>query len=179
MTDATVRAISSEGGKVRISLVRRDGSESVISESTAVIVEIDRRPLTRWREPVITKDGTTVVIDGALDGVVGALNGAVVNATWSARRIAGQPVWEFGLVLRNDSSEPITITRMDPLSLVLVDHSLADNGRAASNETGGASAIWHSHSYSSAWGDEFRPASSHTGHDLVLESRSGRSSHGT
>ncbi len=185
MTDATVRAISTEGGKVRISLVRPDGSESVISDSNAVIVEIDRRPITRWREPVITEDETTVVIDGALDGVIdGALNGVVVNATWSARRIAGEPVWEFGLVLRNDSSEPITITRMDPLSLVLVDHSLADHsladhGRAASNGADGASGIWHSHSYSSAWGDEFRPASSHTGHDLVLESRSGRSSHGT
>ncbi|MCY7413103.1 MAG: alpha-galactosidase [Salinibacterium sp.] len=171
MTHAMVRASSHEGGRVGVTLVQSGGGESVISDATAVIVEIDRRPLTRWRQPVLTQDENTVVIDGVL---AGSADGTALNATWRARRIAGQAVWEFGLVLRNDSSEPVTITRMDPLSLVLADH-----GRAASNDTDGSSGVWQSHSFSSAWGDEFRPASSHTGHDLVLESRSGRSSHGT
>ncbi len=171
MTHATVRASSHEGGRVRVALVGPDGRESVISNAAALIVEIDRRPLTRWRDPVVTQDENTASIEGVLDSGPG---GATLHATWSARRVAGEPVWEFGLVLRNDSAQPLTITRMDPLSLVLADH-----GRASSNDTDGASGVWQSHSYSSAWGDEFRPAHSHTGHDLVLESRSGRSSHGT
>lgn len=166
MAHATVRASSDEGGRIRVALTGTSGDEGVVSDSTALIVEIDRRSITRWQHTAVSDDGTTITIDGLLEG-------AELNARWTARRLAGQPVWEFGLELRNDSTGPVTVTRMDPLSLVLADH-----GRATSNDTDGASGVWRSHSYRSAWGDEFRPETSHTGHDLVLESRSGRSSHG-
>ncbi|MFM9876513.1 MAG: alpha-galactosidase [Rhodoglobus sp.] len=165
MAHAMVRALSDEGGRVRVTLTRSETDE-VVSDAEALIVEIDRHPVSRWQHPTVTDDGASVVIDGLLEGTE-------LNARWSARQLADQPVWEFALVLRNDSDKPLTITRMDPLSLALADH-----GRAASNDTDGASGVWRSHNYRSAWGDEFRPESGHTGHDLVLESRSGRSSHG-
>jgi len=166
MAHAMVRALSDEGGAIRIEVVSTSGNARVVSETSPLIVEIDRVPSTRWHDPTVTESDGVVTIDGHLEG-------SELNARWSARRLAGEPVWEFGLELRNDSTAPLTITRMDPLSLVLADH-----GRASSNDTDGSSGVWTSHSYRSAWGDEFRPEFSHTGHDLILESRSGRSSHG-
>jgi len=166
MAHATVRALTDDGGRIRVAISTATGGELTLSESSPVMVEIDRRPVGRWQQPTATDDGDTVSLEGLLEGTE-------LHARWSARRLASQPVWEFSLVLRNDSANPITVTRMDPLSLVLADH-----GRAASSDSDGSSGTWQSHSFRSAWGDEFRPETGHTGHDLVLESRSGRSSHG-
>lgn len=153
MTDAVLRARPDEGGRVSVAL-----ADTILSDAPALLVEIDRRPVDRWRAPQITTDADRVTIAGVL-ATAGRDAEHRLHATWSARRIAGQPVWEHTLVLRNDGEHPVTITRMDPLSLV-------------------AGAAWRTHGFHSAWGDEFRPLDGHAGHHLVLESRSGRSSHG-
>jgi len=147
MTDATVRARPDGNGQVAVAL-----SGAVLSDAFPLMVEIDRRPIESWVEPLILNSDDLVTIDGKLDGTT-------LSASWSARRVAGQSVWEFALVLRNDGAHPVTITRMDPLALDL-------------------GAAWRTHGFHSAWGDEFRPFAGHAGHHLVLESRSGRSSHG-
>jgi len=153
MTDATLRARPDEGGRVTVAL-----ADTILSDSPALLVEIDRRPVDQWREPHITTDADRVTIAGTL-ATSGRDAEHQLHATWSARRIAGEPVWEHSLVLRNDGEHPVTITRMDPLSLAV-------------------GADWRTHGFHSAWGDEFRPLAGHAGHHLVLESRSGRSSHG-
>ena len=153
MTDAMLRARPDEGGRVTVAL-----ADTILSDSPALLVEIDRRPVEAWREPHITTAADRVTIAGTL-ATSGRDAEHQLHATWSARRIAGEPVWEHSLVLRNDGEHPVTITRMDPLSLAV-------------------GADWRTHGFHSAWGDEFRPLAGHAGHHLVLESRSGRSSHG-
>lgn len=153
MTDAMLRARPDEGGRVTVAL-----ADTILSDSPALLVEIDRRPVEAWREPHITTAADRVTIAGTL-ATSGRDAEHQLHATWSARRIAGEPVWEHALVLRNDGEHPVTITRMDPLSLAV-------------------GADWRTHAFHSAWGDEFRPLAGHAGHHLVLESRSGRSSHG-
>ena len=147
MTDAMVRARLDGSGQVILAL-----SDTVLSDAVPLLVEIDRRPIERWVQPRIAGDDDLVTIDGVLEGTA-------LHASWGARRIAGQSVWEFALVLRNYGEHPVTVTRMDPLALDL-------------------GAAWRTHGFHSAWGDEFRPLHGHAGHHLVLESRSGRSSHG-
>lgn len=153
MTDAMLRARPDEGGRVTVAL-----ADTILSDSPALLVEIDRRPVEAWREPHITTAADRVTIAGTL-ATSGRDAEHQLHATWSARRIAGEPVWEHSLVLRNDGKHPVTVTRMDPLSLAV-------------------GADWRTHGFHSAWGDEFRPLAGHAGHHLVLESRSGRSSHG-
>lgn len=153
MTDAMLRARPDEGGRVTVAL-----ADTILSDSPALLVEIDRRPVETWREPHITTAADRVTIAGTL-ATSGRDAEHQLHATWSARRIVGEPVWELSLVLRNDGEHPVTITRMDPLSLAV-------------------GADWRTHGFHSAWGDEFRPLAGHAGHHLVLESRSGRSSHG-
>ena len=153
MTDAVLRARPDEGGRVTVAL-----ADTILSDSPALLVEIDRRPVEAWRAPHITTAADRVTITGAL-ATSGRDAEHQLHATWSARRVAGEPVWEHALVLRNDGEHPVTITRMDPLSLAV-------------------GADWRTHGFHSAWGDEFRPLAGHAGHHLVLESRSGRSSHG-
>ncbi|MCA1942292.1 MAG: alpha-galactosidase [Yonghaparkia sp.] len=153
MTDAMLRARPDEGGRVTVAL-----ADTILSDSPALLVEIDRRPVETWREPHVTTDADRITIAGTL-ATSGRDAEHRLHATWSARRIAGEPVWEHSLVLRNDGEHPVTITRMDPLSLAV-------------------GADWRTHGFHSAWGDEFRPLAGHAGHHLVLESRSGRSSHG-
>jgi len=153
MTDAMLRARPDEGGRVTVAL-----ADTILSDSPALLVEIDRRPVEAWRDPQITTDADRVTIAGTL-ATSGQDAERRLHAAWSARRIAGEPVWEHTLVLRNDGEHPVTITRMDPLSLAV-------------------GADWRTHGFHSAWGDEFRPLAGHAGHHLVLESRSGRSSHG-
>ena len=153
MTDAVLRARSEDGGQISVVL-----SGTILSDAVPVMVEVDRRPAAAFAAPVVggpTSDGTAsdvITIDGVLQGTS-------LHAAWSARRVAGQPVWECGMTLRNDGEHPVTITRMDPLVL-------------------SAGPAWRTHAFRSAWGDEFRPIGGHAGHDFVLESRAGRSSHG-
>ena len=151
MTDALVRARPDDGGRLAVTL-----DDTILSDSAALFVEVDRRPVDHWVAPRIGGEGDLVTIEGTLADTG---EGTSLHAAWSARRVAGQPVWEFALTLRNEGEHPLTITRMDPLSLV----------------TGPA---WRTNGFTSAWGDEFRPLTGHAGHHLVLESRSGRSSHG-
>jgi alpha-galactosidase len=151
MTDAMVRARSDDGGRLAVTL-----DDTILSDAAALLVEVDRRPVDHWVAPRIGGEGDLVTIEGTLADTG---EGTSLHAAWSARRVAGQPVWEFALTLRNEGEHPLTITRMDPLSLV----------------TGPA---WRTNGFTSAWGDEFRPLQGHAGHHLVLESRSGRSSHG-
>lgn len=153
MTDAALRTRPDEGGRFTVAL-----ADTILSDSSPVLVEIDRRPVDRWRSPQVSGDADRVAIEGAL-ATEGRDAQHTLHAAWSARRIAGEPVWECALVLRNDGEHPVTVTRMDPLSLA-------------------AGADWRTHGFRSAWGDEFRAFDGHAGHHLVLESRSGRSSHG-
>lgn len=102
-------------------------------------------------------------IASADDGlaVEGLLEGAPVEARWTARRIApGLDAWEFALTLRSASAGPVTITRMDPFA-----------GRLAGD-------VWSTTAFRSAWGDEFRPEHGRTDSDRRFETRSGRSAHG-
>ncbi len=152
MTHAQLRARSVDGGRIAVSV-----GGSILSEAAPIMIEVDGRVSSAWTEPALSSATEELV---ALDGTLAGLHvGASMHAAWSARRIAGQPVWECGLTLRNDSEHPVTVTRMDPLSLSV-------------------GSAWRTHAFRSAWGDEFRPIKGHAGHDLVLESRAGRSSHG-
>jgi len=151
MTDAALRARSDDGGRLTVTL-----GDTILSDAAALHVEVDRRPVDHWVSARIGGQGDLITIDGTLANTG---EGTSLHAAWSARRVAGQPVWELALTLRNDGEHPLTITRMDPLSLA-------------------AGAAWRTHGFTSAWGDEFRPLQGHAGHHLVLESRSGRSSHG-
>lgn len=144
MTDAMMRARAESGGRVTLSLGGRE-----LSDAAPIVVEVDRRPVTGWADPRV--DGLRIE---------GLLAGTVVHATWEAVPVAGEPVLELTLRLRNDGDAPVAITRMDPLAL----------------HVGGD---WGTRAYRSAWGDEFRPLSGRTSHDLVLESRAGRSSNGS
>ncbi len=151
MTDAVLRARSDDGGRLAVTL-----GDTILSDAAALLVEVDRRPVDHWVDPRIGGEGDLITIEGTLADTG---EGTSLHAAWSARRVAGQPVWELALTLRNEGEHPLTITRMDPLSLA-------------------AGAAWRTHGFTSAWGDEFRPLQGHAGHHLVLESRSGRSSHG-
>ena len=126
--------------------------EGLLSDASPLLVEIDRRPYTRFEDPTFDAGVAVVAAEGRLEGTA-------LHARWTATRVAGD-VWEFGLALENRGERPLTVTRMDPLSLAL------------------AGGYWRTHSYRSAWGDEFRPEHGTTRHDTVLEVRSGRSSHG-
>jgi alpha-galactosidase len=152
MTHALLSATPGGGGRVTVSL-----GDTVLSDVSPIMVDVDGRACTAWEESTVgNATDELLVLDGTLAGLRA---GARLRAVWSARRVAGQPVWECALTLRNDGEQPVTITRMDPLSLTV-------------------GSTWRTHSFHSAWGDEFRPVQGHAGHHLVLESRSGRSSHG-
>jgi alpha-galactosidase len=143
MNDAKVRARTDDGGRVTVA-----GAGGPLSDTGALLVEVDGRSISGWEAP--DSDG---------DSISGLLTGTRVHAEWRARRIAEQDVWEFTLRLRNDGDVPVAITRMDPLRLHVEGE-------------------WRTLGYRSAWGDEFRPVTGWTSHDLVLESRAGRSSNG-
>lgn len=145
MTHATVGARPDDGVTVTISI-----GDRILSDAPAVHVVIDRRSVTRWRNPVVDRNGGRIT---------GQLADSAVSAEWTATRVAGQDVWELGMTLRNDGETTVGITRMDPLSIVVGDR-------------------WRTLGYRSAWGDEFRAVGGRSDHDLVLESRSGRSSNG-
>ncbi len=147
MTDATLRARPDDGGRLTVAL-----ADTILSDAAPLLVEVNRHAVDRWVAPLVAGDAEHLTIDGTLEGTT-------LHAAWSARRVAGQAVWELGLMLRNEGEHPVRITRMDPLALA-------------------AGAAWRTHGFHSAWGDEFRPLQGHAGHHLVLESRSGRSSHG-
>jgi len=98
MTDATLRARPDEGGRVTVAL-----ADTILSDSPALLVEIDRRSVEAWREPHITTAADRVTIAGTL-ATSGRDAEHQLHATWSARRIAGEPVWEHSLVLRKTSS---------------------------------------------------------------------------
>ncbi len=152
MTHAVLRARSDDGGCVAVSL-----GDSILSDVAPIMVEVDGSVASAWIEPELgSATDELIELAGTLSGL---REGASVHAAWSARRVAGQPVWECALTLRNDGEHPVTITRMDPLSLA-------------------AGPAWRTSAFHSAWGDEFRPLHGHAGHHLVLDSRSGRSSHG-
>lgn len=123
-----------------------------ISDVPLLFVEVDRRPITTLDDPTVEAAADRIT-------VAGRLTGTAVHAMWSASRVAGD-AWELGLELRNGSGAPVPITRMDPLSLALADGP------------------WTCHWFRSAWGDEFRPQRGSTRHDVVLDVRAGRSSHG-
>ncbi len=153
MTRATLRLLPHDGGTLTLDL---DGH--VLSEAAPLLVEIERRGYSALIEPIIEQSDDQLRLRGHLDGTAA---GERVDVDWSARRVADQPVWELSMVLRNDGEHPIGITRMDPLALA-------------------AGPAWRTHSYRSAWGDEYRAVpAGHAGHDLSLESRAGRSSQGT
>ena len=85
-----------------------------------------------------------------------------VSVEWAATRIGDRDVWECGA--RITAHRAVTLTRIDALRLSL---DTDDAGQ------------WRLLAYRSAWGDEFRPVDAGTTrHDTVIESRSGRSSHG-
>lgn len=83
-----------------------------------------------------------------------------LQAEPGVHRLGDGPVWELTLDLANGGAEPVTITRMDPLA-----------GRLTGPN-------WRALAFRSAWGDEFRPERTETRDGLLIESRSGRSSHG-
>jgi alpha-galactosidase len=123
-----------------------------VSDGPLLLVELDRQPRTAVEAPMVTSGADRLAVEGRLAGTA-------VHAAWSATRIAGD-AWELTLELRNKGPAPVRITRMDPLSLSLSDGP------------------WACHWYRSAWGDEFRPQRGSTRHDVVLDVRAGRSSHG-
>lgn len=137
-------------------LVVRDDGVELAFDGTALgllrpgVVEIDRRPVTGVGE-----------VRGGEEPAVRTRVGTT-TVTWWARRQDGHGVWEVGLDLRNDGPEPLLLTRLDPLHLELAP----------------GLGHWTTTWYRSAWGDEFRPRHGTTRHDLVLDVRSGRSSHG-
>lgn len=149
MTDATLRGHTEAGGRVSLAL-----GDKTLSDAAPLLVELDGREVTGWNDPRIEQVADAVRLEGTLAG-------SDVHAVWAATRVAGEDVWEFTLRLRNDGATPVAVTRMDPLAL----------------DVGGD---WVTHAYRSAWGDEFRAfVGGRASHDLVLDSRAGRSSNGT
>ncbi len=152
MTDATWRA-AGEGLALLL-----DGGP--VAELALGSVELARRH-------VGAVVGAVPTVGSALDGsppvVVRGPVAPGLDGTWTVRPIGGQPVFEVGLELHAVGERPVAITRMDPLALRL-DRGLGH---------------WTAHWYRSAWGDECRPRRGTTRHDVVLDVRSGRSSHGT
>lgn len=112
--------------------------------------EIDRRDVGGVKTPLDTPAVTGPVAEG-------------LEASWSARRVGGQDVWELCAQLTNTGAATVRVTRMDAASLVL------DRSRGQ----------WRTTWFRSAWGDEFRPQHGSTRHDTFLDVRSGRSSHGS
>jgi alpha-galactosidase len=147
MTNATLHASAHDGARI---VLGHDGES--ISDAPALCVTIDRRRIERFVEPAVTNGADRSTITGRLEGTA-------VVASWAANRLAGMDSWEFTLVLTNHGDEPVAVTRMDPVSLIV------GNG-------------WRTSGYRSAWGDEYRPVRGSSSHDLILESRSGRSSNG-
>jgi alpha-galactosidase len=150
MTHATMRPGFPGSSLIELALRGRP-----VGSVAPLLVEVNRRALRGFAD-----DASTEVPGDGEVRVEGALDGSTLHAVWQARRIASADVWELSLELRNDGDEPVTVTRMDPLAISL--------------ERG----PWHAAWYRSAWGDEFRAESGTTRHDIVLEVRSGRSSHG-
>lgn len=83
----------------------------------------------------------------------------MITEVREARQLAGLPVWEHTLRLRNDGPGPVTVTRADALELAL-------------------EGTWSTLAFTSSWGQEGAPVRSTTADGVHLESRSGRSSHG-
>lgn len=138
--------------------LHRDGAVLRLSVDGSLIgwlepgfLELDRRAV-----------GGIAHVDGRAGLAVAGPIADGLEGAWDAR-VVGPGVWELTLVLRNTGSESLTVTRMDPCDLRL--------------ETDDSP--WRTSWFRSAWGDEFRPEAGTTRHDIVLESRSGRSSHGT
>jgi alpha-galactosidase len=117
----------------------------------------------------LTGDGAELRLDGRIfarlkRGYVVADRDGLAH-DWTLVRIGSGGVWEIRLELRNASDAPVTVTRMDSCALDL--------------DLGPDPTHWRTNWYRSAWGDEFRPRHGTTRHDLFLDVRSGRSSHGS
>ncbi len=140
-----------------LSVSARDGGTlelpTAFVESRLLHVEVDRK---RYD----TLDDAEVQSTPDRSMVGGTLSGTAVSVLWSARRIGGQNVWEFGLELRNEGDAAVTVTRMDPLAAHLEGPT------------------WSTLAFHSAWGDEWRPETGTTDYHQYFDSRSGRSSHG-
>jgi alpha-galactosidase len=138
-----------DGGTLRL----RIGDSDVLAGSRLMRLELDGVVHDSLDEPMVSAAGPAAT---AVSGRVGD-----VDVAWSARRIGGGAVWEFGLTLTNRGARTVRVSRMDPFSARL------------------APAEWSTLAFRSAWGDEFRPEHGHADSELRLDSRSGRSSHGT
>ena len=144
-TNPTLSVSTHDGGTLEL--------PTAFGASRLLHVEVDRK-----RHDTLDDAEVQSTPDRSL--VSGMLSGTSVAALWSARRIGGQNVWEFGLELRNEGDAPVTVTRMDPLAAHLEGPT------------------WSTLAFHSAWGDEWRPVTGTTDCHQYLDSRSGRSSHG-
>jgi alpha-galactosidase len=147
---ARLHADAADGGTFRL----ENAGSDVFESSRLFRLELTGRATESLADAVAesTDDVTTVS---------GLVPGTAVEVRWTATRIAGAAVWEVALVLRNTGDTTVRVTRMDPLAARLVAER------------------WSTLYFRSAWGDEFRPERGLTDWELHLDSRSGRSSHGT
>ncbi|MFC0678778.1 alpha-galactosidase [Lysobacter korlensis] len=147
---ARLRATSADGGTLLLDSRGRD----LLEPSRLFRLELNGSRVEALTDAVAESEEETAVVSGTADGTA-------VRVRWTATRIAGEAVWEAGLVLTNEGEAPVRVTRMDPVAARLVAER------------------WSTLYFRSAWGDEFRPERGLTDWELHLDSRSGRSSHGT
>ncbi|PZF80325.1 alpha-galactosidase [Jiangella anatolica] len=104
--------------------------------------------------------GAEPVLSGPAAGLVDA-DGAEPVAEWSATPLTVGGVWELTVTVSNPGAVPVTVRRADPL-----------RARLGPGE-------WAGLHFTSAWGAEFAPVRTpDLVGGLVVETRSGRSSHG-
>ena len=147
---ARLQVNTTDGGTLRLD----NGGLGVLEPSRLFRLELDGRRVEELSDATSETEGETTVVSGTAAGTA-------VQVRWTASRIAGESTWDVGLVLTNTGDAPVRVTRMDALAARLVAER------------------WSTLFFRSAWGDEFRPERGLTDWELHLDSRSGRSSHGT
>jgi len=135
------------GGSFAVQL----GGTHVLTPARLFALTVDGQSFNGLSDPVPLADGR---------GLAGTVADGALEVTWVMAPLAGQAAWELGLALQNAGSQPLRITRMDPLATQL------------------ATGLWRTLHFTSKWGEEFEPVPGSTHAPLSLETRSGRSSHG-
>jgi alpha-galactosidase len=137
-----------DGGQLSLAISGR----VALAPAPLLLVMADRVERCNLVDVTVLSDNSEVTVSARLDQTS-------LHASWGATRVGAEHVWEFSLTLRNDGDAPVSVTRMDPLSVIL-------------------DGTWQTLAFRSTWCEEGQPQRGTTATPRRFESRSGRSSHG-
>ncbi len=157
MNDALQLAYRLENDDLRLTQLAHAGHAWLAGAALPFAVYVDGNRVDDWR---VVRAEAGAWRDGKRDLVVEVRSANGLSVIHHTRAYEAAPLIELWQTVRNDAAQPITVTRIDSFALHLApaQHDLLH--------------------FTSDWGAEFEPVRAALTQDVLLETRTGRSSKG-